>query len=535
MYGENMEKKFVSEGRYKKVPRSSTRKRKVNGSSIRANKKNIQKKKISSKKKYKVKTGKFVRFIFCSILLVLIAIFARYITLKENEPFIPTFTSSEVKENTESVTIAIYDNTSIGTNNLVISELEKYIYPMLLRVNSEYDIKYELISSINKINSKEYELVLNEISGVTAVDVKDSIDRIISEKSKYYYKVENVDSVEIKSSNDIKITLKAEDDYFVYNLDFPIYKLDDNFGIYTVDNVSNDSKLVLKRKDKVNKEYVKEINVIKVDSEDEAIELYKEEKIDAFFASSKNSIKMLGKYEYDIKSYNSGESVFLMFNPSSEISKEKYIRQIVAYSIDRENVLSEVAESQGKIIDLPYIFDEQKYKYDVYAADNILLSNGYKKQNLYYVKSGKKLTLELLVNKEDEEKVNVATKIKNDLLKVGVNVNVNKLTEKEIEKRKTAGTYDILLASVYINESPNISYLYNNLPMSEEIESAINQINSNDIASLAQNIQKLKTAMSDNVSIYGIYSKDNYVIYKKGLSLFKNINYMNLFSEYFNY
>lgn len=535
IYGENMERKFVSEGRYKKVPRSATRKRRVKKSSVHTSKKNIQKKKISNKKKYKVKTDKFVRFLFCSILLVVIAIVARLVTMNENESFIPVFNNNEIKENTDSINIAIYDNTSIGTNNLVVSELEKYIYPMLIRIGKDYAIKYELLSGVNKINNKEYELVLNEVSAVTAVDVKDSIDKIIHDKSKYYYKVENVDDVEVKSSNIVKINLKSDDEYFIYNLDFPIYKVDDNFGIYSVNSISGESQLVLNRKNNVNKEYIKEIKVIKVASEEEAIEMYKQEKIDVFFASSKNCIKMLGKYEYDIKSYNSGEGIYLMFNPLSDMTKEKYIRQIVAYSVDREGILSGVLDGQGQVIDLPYIFDEQKYKYDVYAADNILLSNGYKKQNLYYTKSGRKLTLELLVNKQDEEKVSIANKIKNDLLKVGVNINISALNEKELEKRKNAGSYDMILASIYVNESPSISYVYNSIPLSEEINNNITQISNDNLDNISDNIKKLKTAISDNISIYGIYSKDNYVIYKKGLSLFKNINYMNLFSDYFNY
>ena len=171
----------------------------------------------------------------------------------------------------------------------------------------------------------------------------------------------------------------------------------------------------------------------------------------------------------------------------------------------------------------------------MYAAENILLSNGYKKQNLYYIKSGNKLSLELLVNKDDEEKVNVANKIKSDLLKAGVNVNVNKLSEKEMDKRKSLGNYDLILASVYTNESPNCSYLNGNIITSDEINAQVSKISADGVDKLEENIQKLKKAMSDNIAIYGIYSKNNYVIYKKGLELFKNINYMNLFSDYFNY
>ncbi len=525
-----MEKKYLHEDRYKKVPRSSSRKRRV----VNSNKKNIQKKKISNNRKYRIKPGKFVRFLFCLIILILIIIVTRLVTMTKDEPFIPVFFNNEVKENTDNINIAIYDNTNIGVNNSVITEIEEYIYPMLLNIKEDYTVQFELISNISKINNKEYEIKLDTVSGITAVEVKDAIDTIIKEKNKHYYKVENVDKVEIKSKDTLLITLKQEDEYFIYNLNIPIYIVNSNYGIYSIDSSSNENKLILNRKSNANKEYLKNITVIKVENEEIAIEMYKQNKIDVFFSSSNNSIKMLGKYEYDIKSYNNGEGIYLMFNPLSDKTKEKYIRQIIAYSIDRENILSEVGEAQGKIIDLPYIFDEEKYKYDVYAADNILLSNGYKKENLYYTKSGKIISLNLMVNEDDEEKINIANKIKNDLLKVGINLNVDKLSEKQIEDKKNTKEYDLLLASVYVNENPNINYLDSNIRISNEISNQMNLIKNEDISNIKENILKLKTTLSDDIAIYGIYSKNNYVIYKKGLDIFKEINYMNLFNEYFN-
>ena len=292
--------------------------------------------------------------------------------------------------------------------------------------------------------------------------------------------------------------------------------------------------LKLVRKDNVSKEYVKYINIIKVASEDTAISMYKQGNLDVFFSSTTNVTKMLGKYEYDIKAYNSGESIFLMFNTKSSIINEKYIRQIVAYSIDRENILSEVQNMNGKVIDLPYVNDEIKYKYDVYAADNLLLSNGYKKNKLYYAKSGRNLTLKLLVNEADEEKVNIANKIKNDLLKVGVNVTINKASENQILNIKNTNDYDILLASIYINENPNINYIKDSLIISSEINDKMRLVKESEYNGINKHISDLKTTLSDNISIYGIYSKSNYIVCRKNLEIFKNINYMNLFSEYFN-
>lgn len=530
-----MERRYISADRYKKVPRRASRKRTVqtNISSSNLKNKKMTKKKISNKK-YKVRKDKFTRFVICLLVLIAIAFFARLITIEENEPFIPIFSNNQVKENTESINIAIYDNTSLQSNNQVITELEQYIYPMLLKINKDYLVEYEIISNITKINNKEYEIDIINSEEITAVDIKDTIDNIIATKNKYYYKVENVEKVEIKTSNNIYITLKNEDEYFIYNLNIPIYKTSEDYGIYNVDNSSSESQLKLVRKNNANKEYIKYINVFKVDSENKAIEMYKEDKIDIFFGSSTNITKMLGKYEYDLKAYNRGESIFLMFNPLSELINEKHIRQIVAYSIDRESIITEVAGGDAKIIDLPYIYDEEKYKYDVYAADNLLLSNGYTKNNLYYSKNGKKLTLNLVVNKDDGEKINVANKIKNDLLKAGVHVNINKLSQKEIENIKRTSNYDLLIATVYVNENPNVNYLLSGFNLTKEINDKINVVKQSDIKSIKESIYDLKNALSNDVAIYGIYSKNSYIVCRKNMDIFKSINYMSLFSEYFS-
>lgn len=528
-----MEKRYINEERYKKTARTRNRKRSVVKSTRNINNKNVQKNKKSNKKKYKVKTGKAVRFIFCLLILLVIAVFARVITRKENEPFIPVFFNNDIEENTQTVNIAVYTDVNIGVNNSVITELEQYIYPMLLKINSNYEIEYEVVSNVNKINNKEYEIILDVDSDVTSIEVKDTMDKIIADKSKYYYKLENVDKVEIKSENELKITLKNEDEYFIYNLNIPIYKDAENYGIYKIKNTTID-KLELIRKDNANNQYVKGINIIKLNSEEEAIQKYKDGTIDVYFCSSTNSLKMLGKYEYDVKSYNNGEGIFLMFNPNSIMTREKYIRQIVAYSINREEIVSEVGNGTAEIIDLTYIYDDEKYKYDVYAAENIIRSNGYEKQGLYYVKHGKKFTLELIVNKDDAEKVNIANKIKNDLLKVGIDINIHKLSESEIGSKVSNGNYDMLLANVYMNENPNINHVVNNMVTTENIANQMNTIKNDNLENLSNNLKKLKTCISDDIGIYGIYSKQTYVIYKKGLDIFKNINYVNLFGEYFN-
>lgn len=40
----------------------------------------------------------------------------------------------------------------------------------------------------------------------------------------------------------------------------------------------------------------------------------------------------------------------------------------------------------SEVIDIPYIYSDIKYKYDLYAAENALLINGWKKTSGIYTK-----------------------------------------------------------------------------------------------------------------------------------------------------
>jgi len=528
-----MEKKYVNEDRYKKVSRSSNRKRGASRgvSSNIKKKKNKNSNKGIKKSSYKKGKNKVTKFIICLFLLVAILCLSRLITKKSEEPFIPVFFQKAVKENNQNIGIAIFDDVNFETNNIILTELEQYVYPMLLRIGKDYNVRYEACKDIEKISNKEYSLRINT-DIVTVLETKTQIDKIINDKSKHYYKVENVESIEVKNEDTLIIKLKEEDEYFIYNLQIPIYKKNSEHSKYKVLSQDLNSKLVLQRTEHAPSNLIKQIEIIKVNNEQDAIDKYKESQIDVFFSNSENTIKMLGKYEYDIKSYNSGEGIYLMFNPQSKNVKEKHIRQAIVYSIDRESILKEAGYGKGKLIDLPYIYDEIKYKYDIYATENLLKSNGYSKIGNYYTKDRKRIVLTILVNKDDNEKIEIAKMIKNDLSKIGIELKIEECSIEELEKKKEKNEYDLMLASLYINENPNIKYFYNDLVMNDKVKNEIAKIKLLETSKLQEGIKEIKNAISEELSITGIYSKNTYVIYRKGIDVFKKINYMNLFYEY---
>lgn len=189
----------------------------------------------------------------------------------------------------------------------------------------------------------------------------------------------------------------------------------------------------------------------------------------------------------------------------------------------------------SEVIDIPYIYSDVKYKYDLYAAENVLLLNGWKKTGGIYNKNEgyeyKKIELNLLVNKDDIQKVEIADSIKEMVEKIGIKINVLKLSEGEINSRVNAGDYDLVLSTLYINDSPNIEYLYNYLNVSDITNAAIEKVEKSDISNIEENVDVLRDTLSSEVSCIGIMAKTTNVVYQKYIKGFDNIAYMKIFDN----
>ena len=539
-----MEKRYINESRYKKA---ATRKRR-DASTVKDNlhakkevklKEKKQPKQLNTakkKSKRKVKQSKLSNIITCIFLLIIIAIISRAILKDENEPFIPFAFFEEA--NDEIISIGVITEDSLldrNSKNTVINELNKYSTDMLLEVNDDYSITYKCIANVTKVSNTEYILSRNVESNVSINDIKETLDNYrTNAASVYYAKLVNIDSISVLDVNTLSIKLNAQSPYFIYNLDICLNTSKDATN-YILDVSSTPNRLILSRHEDANKELPAKVVVNKYKDMYAAVEAYKNKEIKMFVTNAENVTNILGKYEYNIKAYRNGKTLFLLGNPKSTIYSKEEIRQAIAYSIDRDNIIKDVLKSKGDKIDLPYIYDRIKYKYDVYAAENLLLTSGYKKSNKVYSKTenGVKTTLELnlIVNKEDEEKVSVANRIKNNLSAIGIKINVESLTENKIKTRLEKGNYDLVLASVDLNNVPDISFIKENLYLTEDIELIMDNINGSTIPKLNENIIQLQNMLSDNVSAIGIYSDVSYLIYNKDIVGIQEISYMNLFDE----
>jgi len=533
-----MEKKYISSSRYKKRKKDVNKNRRsINNIKShelgRNNGHKVTKKKIS--KKNKIINRKLLA-LFCVILFILILVILRLKLKHPDEAFFDIFGTKIEEDVIEKIDIGIIDSVDIkddNTSNVVLTELNSYTNGVLLRIDSEYNIMYSLLEDVEKISNTEYILKISNNNSLTANVLKARLNSYNTSTSKYYTNVQNIKSMEVQDEKSLKIILEKEMPLFIYNLQLPI--ISSGGGIYTKNTIKNNDN-ILTYIAKAGYSIPSTININKLETDEQAVELFKNDKINMFITNNFQISDMLGKYEYNIHSYRDGKCLMLFGNKASKLFSKKEIRQTIAYSIDRDKIKKDIYLNSGESIDLPFIYSDVKYKYDIYGAQNILLTNGYTLEQAIFTKveNGVKIkaSLKLIVNKNDENKLKVASYIKENLKRVGIEINIVTMNEANLKKTLNQGDYDLVLADLYINENPDLSYIKEYININEKTNKAfLNIASSTNTNELVENVKALNIVLSDEVVCIGIHANTSYVVSKKDVTMLDEIRYMNIFSK----
>lgn len=485
--------------------------------------------------------------IICAILVLIVLVYISAKIMKLDEVITANVFNNSQKEqeniNLEknynlSIGLTALNNTNVNTStNLILNDIYKATSLSLIKVEQDYSLKYQVARNIAKNSNKEYVITLNEDYNLDVDDIVFSIDSIMSfgESNMYYDRLSIIENVDKLSKYELKLTLKEDNPYFIYYLDFPLL---DNENKITGEYIynSDESGVTFTRANLRQDTTLESIRINNYNTVDEVVDEFVNGNIDLFFATSNNDMQLIGKKDYNVKKYKDGETLFLFGNKNSNVFSRKEIRTALMYSLNRDEIVKNSDNNFIEVIDLPFLYSTIKYKYDVVGAQNIMNSNGWNKngygiyekyENGNYIGA----TLRLLVNEQDTNKVNIANNIKNMAQNVGINIEIETLSQENISQKVESGDYDIVLASVYLNETPNISFLKNYLNINEETDQAFLQVENSNAEDLPQNIQNLEYVLSNEVACIGIYARNINLVYQKYISGFDNINYMKIFDN----
>ena len=469
--------------------------------------------------------------------IALIAIISRIIVKKENEPVVQADFNTEkkvslVQDYNFKIGMSKLDSTNyLSSKNIILNELVSSLSNRLISINKDYSINYIVAKSIKKVSNKQYFIELNPDYNVKVEDIKNTVNEIKSsgDKNIYYECINNIWSIDEQGKNEFSITLKQDDPYFVYNLTFPILNTGNNYP-YDIKNEGESSFLFTRKKSNSTLSTIRFTGYSDIDN---LIEDFKNGKIDMFTASSDSIMQLIGKYEYNVKKYRDGQNIFLLGNKDSKVFSQKEVRQALLYSLNREEIVKKINSTFSEVIDIPYIYSSIRYKYDIVGAKNILIQYGWKNEKGMNKKTvgEEELTLELtlLVNEKDNTKVKIADMIKDMAENVGIRINIKKAKDAKLTELIKNKSYDIILADVYVNDKPDITYLEEYININDKVNSALNIVKQSSIEDLPKNIATLQDVISDEIACIGILARNTNVVYQKNINGFEDINYMKVF------
>jgi len=508
---------------------------------------------------------KYFRAIFIVLvaILVLLAIYIYVFNQSER-----TVTISKLKGNkTESIIannirIGIIDLDNINpilSNNKNVQDISRLIFDPLFTLTENYKLEGVLAKEWSKIDDKTYIIKLNENilwhdgNKFDSSDVIFTINMLkeLKENSIYYHNIKKISQVHQIDEYTIKIVTESDIAYFEYNLIFPIisskYFNKENFkkaskntkpvgtGIFYISDVSNKNILLKKnlKNLKTEKQKIETISLKVYSSLSSLIEAFKAEDIDIFTTSNKIVESYLKNTRYNITKYISRKYNYLALNCNSEVLCNKEVRKAISYAIDKEDICSNTFDNKYKISNFPLDFGSFAYdisndiiSYDTNKSKKLLVDNGWRYSTQCWKKKIKninlKLELEMVVNKNNIDNVKVANKIKEQLSKVGILINVKEVGQKEYNNYLKNKNYDMIIVNDTYSYSPSLEKYFGEDNLSNYTNKEINTLLKeeellNDENEIKQKYTIINEAYNEEVPYITLYYDSNSIIYSQNL------------------
>ena len=520
----------------------------------------------------KINWVKYVFIVFAIAILIFAIVKIRKDEKEEKQIQISKEETVQEKNTILSLGIAEFDTINpILSNNKNVQDITKIIYEPLVNITKDYKAEKALATEWAKQDSNNYILKLRENvkwsdgSVFTAYDVKYTIDRLKEIQSIYSYNVQYVTGLEIVDDYTIKISLEKEIPFFEYYLTFPIMSSDyyenEDFentekntkpigtGMYEIQEVQSNYITLVPNKNwwnlGENKLTLEKITINLYESAGELYNGFKMGNVDLISTSNTNIQEYIGTIGYNQKEIKGREHCFIAFNTENYLLSDLDIRKAIAYSIDKDNIISSIYGGNYYTSKFPldfgsWIYQEQDTEniYNLDGAKQILVDGGWDYQYRYWQKyenyRTKRISLNFVVKASDENKVKVAENIKEQLENQGIRINLIKASNKQYENYLTYKNYDMILCTTYLSANPNLETYFgdDNLAKfgSEEITELINEVkNTTEENKLKEDYKRLAQIYMEDIPYLSLYTSKYIIAYNSALAGEINSNWYNLF------
>ena len=455
--------------------------------------------------------------------------------------------------------IAEYDTMNpIESKNKNVQDIQKLIYEPLINITSDYKLQSCLAVEWVKKTDTSYIIKLRE--GVlwsdgtkfTSEDVRFTIDTLKNVSSIYSYNVEQVVQTEVVDDHTITITLAKEVPFFEYNLTFPIIPASGynketvplGTGKYAISQ-NEDANIILEKNSnwwgaRETTLSLEKIIVNKYASLGEMYNGFKIGNIDMISTDNTNLQEYIGKIGYNEKQLQGREHTFLALNTQNTFLNSVAVRKAIAYSIDKENIVSSIFDSKYYTSSFPleygtWIYQSQNSSagYNPEQGKQELTNEGWTYRNKIWQKSvssgnsrrrssSQILSLNLLVKASDNSKVVVAENIKQQLANQGITIDIIQASDESYTNMLNSRSYDMALCTMNSSPSPSMEIFFgeNNLAnyTDDEVTEIMKEVkNTTDEETLKNDFQKLSDKYKNDAPYISLYSNRYSVVYSTAL------------------
>ena len=368
----------------------------------------------------------------------------------------------------------------LKTKNNQVASILRLVYEPLIDYDSDESLEFILLKEYAKLDSKTWifkvksDVLWHEGKSFNADDVIFTFNKLIDNDLTYSSNLENVKEITKLDEYSLKVSLENDDDYFISKLNFPIvpeyYFKDNGFddeykinkpvgtGAYKYSNIDSEGNILLEFNSSwhmSDNAKLKKINLYKYATYGEAVKAFKSAEIDMIVTNMSDWEDKFGTIGLNSYSFENSEFEVIIPNCNNIALSENSVRRAILHAINRENIINSVYYDNASVSDIPVHTNSKNSitnaEYDLEKAKQILINAAWVQDESGWKKviNGKKynLSFNLLVNSENEKKVEVAEKIKSDLSEIGIIININKVSKDKINSAIQNDNFELILTS----------------------------------------------------------------------------------------
>ncbi len=329
--------------------------------------------------------------------------------------------------------------------------------------------KYEHSGDVVTVYLKQG-VLFSDGSLLTSSDVSYSYS-LAKKSSVYSGRLSDIAYITVVDDYTVKFVLNEDNPYVVSCLDFPIVKANSYAGTVGsgryryINDVSNGKMLVINPNYSLDKnDGFDVIELCDMGTTDTVAYKVKNGEVDFVYDNlSSGNVPNISTSSSIVALNN---MVFLGMNSESELLKLQSVRNAVRSAVDTQAVTDAVYGAFANASNLPFHPDwyatDRSYTFESKSTLEYLSAIGYNRINDegFATNGWYTLTLDLIVNDENEQRVKLAQEIADSLIASGINVNVKKYSFKEYVSAIKAKNYDLYLGEVRLTNDMNLSELF---------------------------------------------------------------------------